>query len=119
VFDEWKDHDHQEKLKAMIPTSPGDEVVEVVREQLQRLPLEVGAVLVGVGVLSMTLPGLAEPPIFLTGALVLIPGTFNNCDRWAQKRFPKSHRIGMKQVERFIDDLEKRYPGTADPQESQ
>ena len=100
----------------VVPTEPSEEIApHEVRKKLQRLPPEVGAVLIGVGVLGMVLPGLVGTPIFIAGALVLMPGVFDKCDRWTQKRFPKSHRIGMNSVERFIDDLEKRYPGTATP----
>jgi hypothetical protein len=103
-----------------LPNAPSDEqAAQEVREKLRRLPPEVGTVLVGVGVLGMILPGLVGTPILIAGAVVLVPTVFDKCDRWTQKRFPQSHRIGMRYVERFIDDLEKRYPGTATPPPSE
>jgi hypothetical protein len=99
--------------------SSDDQATQEVREKLRRLPPEVGTVLVGVGMLGMILPGLVGTPILIAGAVVLVPTVFDKCDRWTQRRFPQSHRIGMRYVERFIDDLEKRYPGTATPPPSE
>lgn len=92
--------------------SPADPVVDEFRSRLRTLPPEVGVVLVGVGGLGLILPGIVGTPLLLAGAVVLMPSVFTRCERWAQRRFPKSHHIGMCCVERFVDDLEKRYPNT-------
>jgi hypothetical protein len=70
----------------------------------------VGAVLLTVGMAGIILPGPVGLPFFLTGCVVLFPGVFGKVERWVEKRFPSLHRHGMRQVDRFIHDFEKRYP---------
>ncbi|MFN0053386.1 MAG: hypothetical protein ACKV0T_14475 [Planctomycetales bacterium] len=96
---------------ATAPLGPtDDEAAESTRQRIRQLPPEVGAVLMGVGLLGVILPGPFGTPLILAGGLVLVPGTFGKMERWVQKRFPRMHRSGMKYVDRFIDDFEKRYP---------
>ena len=87
-----------------------EEATEWTRQRIRRLPPEVGAVLVGVGVVGLILPGPVGAPLILAGGLVLIPRVFGHLEGWLHKRFPKSHRIGLRYVDRFIDDYERRYP---------
>jgi hypothetical protein len=42
--------------------------------------------------------------------MVLAPGAFARVEKWMQRRFPKVHQHGMQHVDRYIDDLERRYP---------
>jgi hypothetical protein len=108
-----KGSDNQETIMGLLSTLPeltDDQAAETTRQRIRRLPPEVGAVLVGVGVVGFILPGPMGTPLILAGGLVLIPRVFGRVETWVQKKFPKSHRVGMKYVDRFIDDFEKRYP---------
>jgi hypothetical protein len=87
-----------------------EEAAEGTRQRIRRLPPEVGAVLMTVGVAGVILPGPIGAPLLLAGGLVLLPGVFDRFERWVGKRYPKVHGHGMKYVDRFIDDFERRYP---------
>jgi hypothetical protein len=87
---------------------------ETVRS-LDHLPTEVGLLLLLAGVaMSMTPPppGPFDLSIMLSGGLVLWPRGFRAIDSWSRKRFPTAHRAGMQFLDRYLDDLERRYPGS-------
>ncbi|HET6881061.1 MAG TPA: hypothetical protein VFI31_12945 [Pirellulales bacterium] len=79
--------------------------------RLKHLPPEVGTLLVIVGIAGILLPGPVGSPFLLAGGVALWPRAFERVEHWYAKRFPKSHRSGMRVINRFILDLEKRYPG--------
>ena len=78
--------------------------------RLDELPRELGVLLASVGVMGLILPGIAGAPALLAGGLVLWPRTFGKVEGWFSCRFPTTHRESMRQVGRFIDDLDRRYP---------
>jgi hypothetical protein len=65
--------------------------------------------LVSVGVLGTLLPGMAGAPAIIAGGMVLWPGTFGKLELWFQRRYPALHKQGMRQISRYLDDLERRY----------
>lgn len=75
------------------------------------LPKDLGVMLVSAGVLGFVLPGPGAPAL-LAGGLILWPRAFGKAERWFQRRFPEAHRQGMGHVNRFLTDLERRYPGS-------
>jgi hypothetical protein len=77
---------------------------------LNSLPKEVGVLLIVVGLGGILLPGPVGSPFLILGGVVLFPKAFRRLDSSFQKHFPKLHREGLKQVHRFVVDLEKRYP---------
>lgn len=79
-------------------------------DRLRAMPKEIGVMLVSVGALGVVLPGMVGVPAVVAGGLILWPKAFGKVDGWLEKRFPKSRRDGMKQIGRFIDDFEKRFP---------
>jgi hypothetical protein len=81
--------------------------------RIQHLPREVGIMLVSVGTLGLVLPGLVGTPALIAGGLVLWPGTFRGVEGWLRRRNPDLYHRGMKQLGRFLDDLERRYPEMA------
>lgn len=91
-------------------SSADDEAVNATRDRLRKLPPEVGVVLMGVGILGVMLPGPMGTPLVLAGGLVLVPRAFHGTERWVARKFPAMHRAGMKYVDRFLDDFERRYP---------
>ncbi len=95
------------------------ESAEPAREiDMTQLPREVGAMLVSVGVLGVVLPGIAGVPALVVGGLVLWPEGFKRVDHWFRARCPKLHETSMKQVGRYLDDLERRFPNSTVKTES-
>lgn len=98
---------------SITPDLTDEQAAEAFRQRLKNLPPEVGAVLIGVGFVGAILPGPLGTPLILVGGLVLIPRVFGRIEGWFQKKFPKPHRLGIQGVDRFIDDLERRFPPKA------
>jgi hypothetical protein len=44
------------------------------------------------------------------GGVAFCPKLLEAVDRGIRRRFPRAHRVGVSQVNRFIADLERRYP---------
>jgi hypothetical protein len=82
------------------------------KSRLERLPPEIGALLMVVGVAGMVLPGPVGSPFFIAGGVALWPAAFGRVEKWFQRRFPFVHRKGLEQIGRYLDDLEKRFPGS-------
>jgi hypothetical protein len=87
-----------------------------VEFRLRKLPPEIGTLLVVAGIAGIILPGPVGSPLLIAGGVVLWPGTFERIEDWYRRRFPQSHRSGMRMLGRFIEDLERRYPGTTGPE---
>jgi hypothetical protein len=87
-----------------------DAHVLAFESKLKTLPPEVGALLVAIGVAGILLPGPVGSPFLIAGGVALWPGLFGRIETWYRHRFPRSHRHGMVVIERFIADMEKRYP---------
>ncbi len=79
---------------------------------LRDLPREVGVLLFSAGVLGFVLPGPGTPAM-IAGGLVLWPDKFGKAESWFRNRYPKAHKGGMQYIHRFLDDMERRYPGTS------
>lgn len=94
------------------PTDPAD-IEETTVRRIKHLPREVGVMLVSVGALGVVLPGMLGTPAIIAGGLVLWPGTFGRVEDWFRRRNPTLYQRGMKQLDRYLDDLERRYPGLA------
>jgi hypothetical protein len=77
--------------------------------KIKQLPKEVGVMLITAGILGLLLPGPGTPAI-IAGGLALWPDAFGRLESWLERRHPGIHRQSMKQIHRFLDDLEKRYP---------
>lgn len=80
------------------------------RELIGSLPREVGVLLIVAGLGGLLLPGPVGSPFLLLGAVTLWPRLFTKIEIGFQKRFPKMHRTGTRQIHRFLADLNRRYP---------
>ncbi len=83
--------------------------------RINRLPMGVGVLLLLAGVtmgLTPPPPGPFDLSIMLSGALVLWPRGFRAIEGWSRKRFPTTHRLSMRFLDRYLDDLERRYPNS-------
>ncbi|QEH32375.1 hypothetical protein OJF2_08450 [Aquisphaera giovannonii] len=82
-------------------------------EQLHRieaLPKEVGVLLIVAGMGGILLPGPVGSPFLILGGVVLWPDGFRRVEDWFVRRFPDLHRKSVRQIGRFLDDLDRRYP---------
>jgi hypothetical protein len=82
---------------------------EAVLNNIKDLPKEVGVMLLTAGILGFILPGPGTPAI-IAGGLVLWPEAFGKLESWLERSHPRAHEHGMRQINRFLNDLEKRYP---------
>ena len=71
--------------------------------RIAQLPKEVGWALITAGVVGLVVPGVVGTPFLLAGAVVLAPGGSKLLARWAP-------RSATRQIQRFLDDLERRFP---------
>ena len=78
--------------------------------RITNLPRDVGWMMISVGVLGVILPGLPGIPFLVAGAAVLSPGGPQLLTRWAKRRPKGVVHTGLKQIGRWLDDLERRYP---------
>lgn len=83
---------------------------EAFNRRLSEMPREIGVLLVTIGVMGVALPGIVGTPALLAGGLMLWPRGFRSVDRWVAKRCPGIHRHGIEQLNRYLDDMERRYP---------
>jgi hypothetical protein len=82
-------------------------------KRLQQLPRDVGWMLFGVGFAGFVAPGIFGLPFMMAGGMILWPQTASRVQSMIGFR-PQSPaaRAGMKQIARFLDDLERRFPST-------
>lgn len=78
--------------------------------RIRDLPPEIAVLLFSVGCLGIVLPGIVGTPAIVAGGLVLWPSKFASVESWFEKKFPTVHHKSMKQLNRFLDDLERRFP---------
>jgi hypothetical protein len=83
---------------------------EAELSRIKDLPKEVGVMLLTVGVLGFVLPGVVGTPAAIAGGLVLWPKAFGKVENWFERRFPETHKHSLYQINRFLDDLDARYP---------
>jgi uncharacterized membrane protein YbaN (DUF454 family) len=79
-------------------------------ERIRAMPKEVGVLLIVAGIGGLLLPGPIGTPFLVLGGVMLWPRAFQQLEIFLETRFPKLHHQGMRQIKRFVDDLEHRYP---------
>lgn len=98
---------NQQEGDALNQDQPNPEPADLNR--IKDLPKEVGVMLITAGIVGFILPGPGTPAI-IAGGLVLWPKAFGKLESWLERSHPKVHRKGMQQINRFLNDLQKRYP---------
>jgi hypothetical protein len=79
-------------------------------ERIKHLPKELGVLLLVAGVGGLLLPGPVGTPFVLVAAVVLWPSMFERVELFFERRCPRMHRAGVRQIKRYLTDLERRYP---------
>jgi hypothetical protein len=98
---------NQQGRDALNEDQPNPEPVDL--NKIKDLPKEVGVMLFTAGIVGFILPGPGTPAI-IAGGLVLWPEAFGKLESWLERSHPKVHQKGMQQINRFLNDLQKRYP---------
>lgn len=99
----------QRQYDALTQNQPNPESADL--NKIKDLPKELGVMLVTAGIVGFILPGPGTPAI-IAGGLVLWPEAFGKLESWLERSHPMVHRKGMQQINRFLSDLEKRYPSS-------
>ena len=89
------------RVSRSAPDAPAFNELTPVR--VEQLPKEAGWMLITAGVVGLVVPGVLGTPFLLAGAVVLAPGGSKLLSRWGG-------HSAMRQIGRFLDDLERRYP---------
>jgi hypothetical protein len=79
--------------------------------RLEKLPPEIGVLLFVIGTAGVLLPGPVGSPFLVAGGVALWPSAFRKTEDWLQRAAPRLYDEGIRQMERFLADLERRYPG--------
>ena len=66
--------------------------------------------LLTVGMLGFLLPGVVGTPAVIAGGLVLWPRRSAGWKTGSSGKFPKMHKQSLFQINRYLNDLESRYP---------
>jgi hypothetical protein len=74
------------------------------------LPHDIGWLLVTAGVVGMVMPGVLGTPFLVLGGLILMPATSQRAERGRAGHSPRIFKGSIRQINRFLDDLERRYP---------
>jgi hypothetical protein len=86
---------------------------QTAQVRLPALPPEIGVLLTLVGTAGIVLPGVVGAPFLLAGGIALWPSAFRKVENWLMKASPGIYETGVQQIEQFLADLERRYPGSA------
>jgi hypothetical protein len=88
--------------------APGSDAEEIQR--FRTLPKEFALLFIVAGISGLLLPGPVGTPFLLVGGVMLWPRAFERVESWFERRFPRVHHQSVRQMRRFVDDLERRYP---------
>jgi hypothetical protein len=76
----------------------------------RKVAREVGTLLIVSGIAGILLPGPVGTPLLILGCVMVWPKAFARIELLFEKRFPRTHHLGSLQSQRFLNDLERRYP---------
>ncbi len=88
----------------------GGELGETNKHRRTDIPRDIGWLLLTAGVVGEIAPGVIGTPFWIMGGLILWPRMGKRVESWMETHSPKLFGRGMRQVARFLDDLERRYP---------
>jgi hypothetical protein len=81
---------------------------EIIR--VRAMPREFSILLIVAGIGGILLPGPVGTPFLVLGGIMLWPRALGRLEALLAGRFPRLHRGSVRQINRFLDDLERRYP---------
>jgi uncharacterized membrane protein YbaN (DUF454 family) len=80
-------------------------------KRFRTLPKDVGWLLFTAGFMGILVPGVIGTPFLILGSLMIWPWSQKKAEHWLAGGSPRLFKGSMRQVNRFLDDLERRYPG--------
>jgi hypothetical protein len=95
--------------KRIPPADLTPEHLEQIRK-VRAMPTEVGILLIVSGIGGILLPGPVGTPFLVLGCMMLWPKAFHRVGICLESHLPNMHHHGIKQINRFLDDLDTRYP---------
>lgn len=93
-----------------VPVHPAE--TGSVSSYLESLPKDVGWLLMTAGVVAEVAPGVIGTPFWVAGIFILWPRIGRRLEGWMLRRAPRLVCGSLRQIDRFLDDLERRYPRT-------
>jgi hypothetical protein len=88
----------------------GTAIDEETLLRIANVPRDVGWMMVTVGVLGVILPGIIGTPFLVAGIAVLVPEGPQRLTHWVRRNPNWVVHTGLKQMGRWLDDMERRYP---------
>ena len=82
----------------------------LIIDRVERLSRGAGSMLVIAGLIGVIVPGVVGAPILAVGVLAMTPYGRRKLARWQRGRAPKAIHVALRQIDRFMDDLDRRYP---------
>lgn len=79
-------------------------------EKIRNLPPDVGYLMINIGILGILVPGIFGLPFLVAGAAVVSPQSRNWILNKLSRRPPRALFTTLRQISRFVDDVERRYP---------
>lgn len=79
-------------------------------DRIRKLPKDIGWLLFSAGIMGIILPGVIGAPFLLLGSFMIWPKSKGKAERWLSGQSPRVFKGSIKQINRFLDDLERRYP---------
>lgn len=86
---------------------------ESLEARVKRMPKDVGVMLLSVGLAGVVLPGVLGLPFVLAGGVILMPKTTQKVRRSLGMKNEEENDFATRQITRFLDDFERRYPGNS------
>jgi hypothetical protein len=104
--------DRSESAANLADRAARPDAVPGLVHRLEKLPPEIGVLLIVLGMAGVLLPGPVGSPFLVAGGVALWPSAFRKVEDWLQRMSPRLFDEGIRQLERFLADLERRYPGS-------
>jgi hypothetical protein len=110
VADEEATHEESRALLALEQSLVALDMDEQTIDRVEKLPRDVGWLLITAGLVGVVVPGVLGVPFLVLGGLVLMPLTSQRAEQWLGGHSPKMFKGSVRQINRFLDDLDRRYP---------
>ncbi len=108
--EDWADTPHNPVSDEDI--HPGSSENAVV-DRVKHLNRNMGWVLISAGLVGIVIPGVIGTPFVILGSLVLWPGSQKLLDKWRRNHRSRFVNAALRQVDRYLDDIERRYPANS------
>lgn len=103
-----QDELHDKHGESTPPAGPIDP--DAAQRRYRGMPKEIGILLVVAGIGGILLPGPVGTPMLILGGVILWPRAFKKMDTFLENHLPRMHKEGVRQIDRFLDDMNRRYP---------